>query len=102
MKKTLLIVLIVLLALLELYIGTAFLPMQWQHSINGKIVQLLPQSRDWAPITHPQIDQEIEQILREHIWLRISGYLFSAILLVVNAWLIRRVWRHLHAQQSAG
>jgi hypothetical protein len=37
------------------------------------------------------LGQEVEQVLREHIWLRVSLYLITALLLAVNAWTIYRL-----------
>jgi hypothetical protein len=93
-KKVALGALLTLLVLLELYICTAFLSMEWQNAINKYIPQIFPESRgDWTPITHPLLNQEIEQVIREHIWLRITLYALTVGLLAANAWLIRRVWR---------
>ena len=91
MKKTVLVVLLIPLLLLEMYLCTVFLPLHWQHEINGAIVRLLPERHDQTPITHPMLDQEIEQALREQVWLRVSLYLVDALLLAANAWTIYRL-----------
>jgi hypothetical protein len=94
--------LLIVSAVFELSIGTAFLPAEWQRSIGGKIVHFLPQSNDWTPATHPHLDQEIMQVVSEHIWLRVGGWLVLVILLGVNAWFMRGVWRLLHSKQRGG
>jgi hypothetical protein len=50
--------------LCEMYLFTAFLPMQWQRNINDSLPDILPKSHDLTPITHPCL-------LREHVGLRI-------------------------------
>jgi hypothetical protein len=101
MKKASLVTLLVLLTLSELYLCTAFLPLGWQHAIDTRIPRILPELHDWTPRTHPNLDQEIEQVLREHTWLRITVYGFFAIVLAANTWLIRWSWRLLQAQRRS-
>jgi hypothetical protein len=81
------------LVLFEMYLCTAFLPMRWQRAIDHNLVDILPKSHDWTPITHPLLSEEIESVLREHVGLRIMLFAVTLALLVGNAWLIRRVWR---------
>jgi hypothetical protein len=100
MKKIALIVLLIPLVLFEAYLCTAFLPIDWQHTIYKKIPRVLPESHDWTPITHPNLDQEIEQVLREHVWLRIGLYAVTIVLLVGNAFVIRWVWRFLRDRRT--
>lgn len=100
MKKTLLIVLLIPLILVEGYLCTTFLPMEWQHTIDTKIPRILPASHGWTSITHPNLDLELEQVLREHIWLRIAVYAVTLILLLANTWVIRWIWRLLRVTQS--
>ena len=71
MRKALFIVLLISLLVFEICLCTVFLPLRWQHEINRAIVHVLPEKHDWTPITHPMLEQEIEQVLREHIWLRV-------------------------------
>jgi hypothetical protein len=100
MKKVLLITLLIPLVLLEVYLCTTFLPLQWQHAIDSKMPRVLPESHDWTPITYPNLDQEIEQVLREHIWLRIALYVVTVVLLSANTWVIVRVWRLLQSRRT--
>jgi hypothetical protein len=86
-------VLLVPLVLCEMYLFTAFLPMQWQRTINDSLPDILPKSHDLTPITHPRLSEEIESVLREHVALRITLFAVTVALLLGNAWLIRRVWR---------
>ena len=93
MKKAALFALLIPLALFEIYLCSAFLPRRWQLAIDSGIRDILPRSYDWTPITHPLLSQEIEQVLHEHIGIRIAVYAITGTLLVGNAWLIRSVWR---------
>jgi hypothetical protein len=99
MKKAALFALLILLALFEVSLCGAFLPLQWQRAFDDGIRVILPKSHDWTPITHPLLSQEIEQVLREHTGLRIVFYVITVALLVGNAWLIRSVWRFLRGLQ---
>jgi hypothetical protein len=99
MKKIVLIVLLIPLVLLEIYLCTAFLPMHWQHAINDRLANILPTSRGTTPITHPLLDQEINQVLHEHIRLRIVLYAITMTVLAANTMLIWHVWRILRATQ---
>jgi hypothetical protein len=67
--------------------------MQWQRAINDSLLDILPKSHDWTPITHPLLSEEIEAVLGEHVGLRITLFAITVVLLLGNAWLIRRVWR---------
>ena len=93
MKKAALFAVIIPLALFEIYLGSAFLPGQWQAAIERAIRDILPKSQDWTSITHPLLGQEVEQVLREHIGLRVAAYAITASLLVGNALLVSFVWR---------
>ena len=99
MKKAALFALLIPLALFEIYLCGAFLPVQWQRAFDDGIRDILPKSHDWTPITHPLLSQEIEQVLRAHIGLRIAVYAITLALLVGNAWLICSVWRLLRGPQ---
>ena len=85
--------LLIPLVLFEMYLCTAFLQMQWQRAINDSLLDILPKSHDWTPITHPLLSEEIESVLREHVGLRIALFATTVALLLGNAWLIRQVWR---------
>jgi hypothetical protein len=99
MKKAAIFALLILLALFEVYLCSAFLPLQWQRAFDDDMRVILPKSHDWTPITHPLLSQEIEQVLRKHTGLRIVLYVITVALLVGNAWLIRSVWRFLRGSQ---
>jgi hypothetical protein len=60
MKKIVLIAALIPLVLFEVYLCTAFLPLQWQHAINNRVANILPKSSDTTPITHPLPSLEIE------------------------------------------
>ena len=99
MKKIVLIVILIPLVLFEIYLCTTFLPLHWQHAINDRVANIPPKSQDTTPITHPFLSQEIDQVLREHVGLRIVLYAVTIALLVANTWLIFLIWRLLRAAQ---
>jgi hypothetical protein len=101
MKKIALIALLIPLVLFEAYLCSAFLSLDWRHTIDVKIRRVLPESHHWTPITHPNLDQEIEQLLHEKVWLKIALYFVTIPLLVGNAFIIRWVWRLLHSGRTA-
>jgi hypothetical protein len=90
-KRAACMVLLLPLVLFEMYLCTAFLPMQWQRAINDSLPTILPKSHDQT--THPFLSEEIESVLHEHVGLRITLFAITVALLIGNAWLIRRVWR---------
>ena len=92
-KKTILSAALIPLVLFEIYLCTAFRPDTWQRAIDDHIPDIFPRSNDWTPVTHPLLSQEIEQVLREHIGIRILLYAITVGLLIGNAWLIRFLWR---------
>ncbi len=47
------------------------------------------------------LDQEIEQVLREHVWLNVSLYVITLLLLSVNTWAIYRLVRLLRSKRGA-
>ena len=89
--------LLVPLVLCEVYMLTAFLPMQWQRNINDSLPHILPKD-DFTPVTHPRLSEEVETVLREHVGLRITLFAVTVALLLGNALLIRRVWRFLRTE----
>jgi hypothetical protein len=93
MKKVILGVLLLPLLALEVYLFVGFLPLPWQHGLNAAIVHLLPDTRDWTPVTHPLLEQEIERVLSEHLWIRVCIKGITLLLLAVNAWAIYRLVR---------
>ena len=96
MKRPALMTLFVVLVLVELYLGTGLLPKAWQYTINdvvnGAVRHISSPRYDYSVVTHPAIDQEIEQALQESIWLRLSLYAVFAGLLAGNTFAIVRLW----------
>jgi hypothetical protein len=90
-KKSAWFALLIPLALLEMYLSTAFFPVRWQRAIDHQLSDIFPKSSDWTPVTHPLLSDEIESVLREQVGIRIALYVFTLALLISNAWLIRRV-----------
>jgi hypothetical protein len=59
-------VLLVPLVMCEMYLFTAFLPMQWQRTINDRLPDILAKSRDLTPITHPRLSEEVTGVIDRH------------------------------------
>jgi hypothetical protein len=100
MKNAALFALLIPLTLFEIYASGAFLPRSWERAIDSGVWAILPNSHDRAPVTHPLLSQEIEEVLRDHIWLRIVGDAITIAVIVGNAWLIYSVWRLLRRSQG--
>jgi len=92
-KRAACLVLLMPLVLFEMYLCTTFLPTSWQRAINDSLPNISPKSHDWTSTTHPLLNEEVEQVMREHVGLRITVFVVNLALLLGNAWLIRRVWR---------
>jgi len=93
MKRVATWVLLIALVLCELYFLTALLPMGWQRAIDLRIPHDSRQTHEWTSATHPLLSQEIEQVLREHFWLRFFLDAIALTLLIINTQLIVRLWR---------
>jgi hypothetical protein len=66
-QKALFIPILAVLFLFEIYMLTVFLPMNWQHSINEQIVVPFDrESYEQSKVTHPNLEEEIDQVLREN------------------------------------
>jgi hypothetical protein len=87
-RNAALFILLIALTLVEFCFCTAFLPAQWQHVLDERMRSLLPKSHDWTATTHPLLSREIEQLLGEHIGLRIALYVVTLALLIGNGLLI--------------
>jgi hypothetical protein len=92
-QKTAVLVLLIPLILTEFFPCAALLPRKWERAIENKIPGILSKSHDWTPITHPNLDQEIELVLHEHFGLRFVTYAVIVVLLAGNTWVIHRLWR---------
>lgn len=93
MKRIGLIILVIPLTLFEVYLCATFLPESWLRVISSHTPDILPKSNDWTPITHPLLSHEIEQVLREHIGIKLAVYAVTVCLLLGNALLIRLLGR---------
>ncbi len=100
MRKILYSIVMFLLVTIELYLCTAFLPLDWQHKIDGSIPEIWPSSHDMTAITHPLLSQEIQQALHQSLGLRIALYAITIALIAANAWLIYFVWRLFRSTQK--
>jgi hypothetical protein len=90
MKRTAFLIVLLGLVVLELLLLEGFVPYGWHHPISEALDHIFP-SQEYKP--HPNMDWEIEMVLRQHRLLRIGLYLFTAALATGNAFLISRVWK---------
>ena len=97
-KKTVFISIFTLLILFEMCMLTAFLPNRWQHALSQQLVRFQQETHDQSMITHPDLEGEIDQALRENPGLRIALNVTFGILLAGNTFLITRVWRALKSK----
>jgi hypothetical protein len=75
MKKTVLIILLLGLLVVELLLLEVFIPFGWHHPLSETLNRFFP-AQPYEP--HPRMDLEIDEILRQHTSLRIALYLLPA------------------------
>ena len=92
MKKAALGIALFTLLAFQLYLATACLPLRWQSAIDRTLAHVLLRQSSKPLMTHPALDYEIHQALREAPLLRVGVYLFIAVLLILNALLILKIW----------
>ena len=102
MKKVVRTVTLIALMLVEIYLCTAFLPAKWQHAIRITVARILPKTYDQWAITHPALDVEIDQVLRDNPGMRVGLYTFFASLMGGNTVLLVWVWRLVRRASHAG
>ena len=90
MKRSLLLLLVVVLVVFELFLLEGFLPYKWHHPISDQLDRVFP-SQKYEP--HPNMDWEIETVLSQHPVYRIVLYLITALLATGNALLISKIWK---------
>jgi hypothetical protein len=90
MKKSLLVIALLALVLVEAAILEGFLPYEWRHAIRQQSEKVFP-SKKYDP--HPDMDWEFELDFRQHPSHRAIVYGVSAILGLGNGYLIAKV-RH--------
>lgn len=93
MKRIVLWILLLPLMLVELYLCSAFLPMRWQLAVQHALPRILPKPYDYSLITHPALEQEIEQVLRNNFGLQVAFNALLLLLLAGNTFLVIRVWK---------
>ncbi len=89
MKRTAVLIVLLGLVVLELLLLESFVPYGWHHPISGLLDHIFP-GREYKP--HPNMDLEIETVLRQNPSLRIFLYLVTGVLAAGNAILISKVW----------
>jgi hypothetical protein len=101
MKRVALKLAIAVLLITELYICTGFLPNRWQVAIDHTLSQLLPERKpDQWDITHPALNEEIEQVMQEHPRLKLIVVAFIAFILALNTMLLLWAWKALRRKPS--
>ena len=83
----------------EMCLITAFLPAAWQRALSERL-NIHDESYKQSVRTHPQLIQEIDQVLRENLRLRIAVNLAFGVLLTGNSFLIWRVWGCLRVKRT--
>jgi hypothetical protein len=89
MKRSLLLLLVIVLMVFELFLLEGFIPYEWRHPMSEQLGRIFPAPR-YDP--HPNMDWEIETVLRQHRSYRIALYLITAVLASGNACLIVMIW----------
>jgi hypothetical protein len=89
-KRSLLLLLVVVLVVFELFLLEGFLPYKWHLPISDQLDRIFP-SQKYEP--HPNMDWEIETVLSQHPTYRIVLYLITALLATGNALLISKIWK---------
>ena len=89
MRRTLLLLVLIGLFLLELVLLEAYLPYEWTHAISERLDRIF-HTEPYAP---HQMDWEFELDFREHPSHRITMYVITAVLATGNAFLIAKVWK---------
>jgi hypothetical protein len=92
--------LLIVLVFFEAYLCATFLPSDWQQTIETNMHDALPITHDWMPITHPVLQQEIEHVVPQPEWARITFAFLTLALLVTNSFLIRWVWLSLRVERT--
>jgi hypothetical protein len=90
MKRAAVLIVLLGLVVLELLLLESLVPYRRHHPVSEALGHIFP-SQEYQP--HPNMDSEIEIVLRQHRSLRIGLYLLTAALATGNAFLISRVWK---------
>jgi hypothetical protein len=90
MKRTAFLFVLLGLVVLELLLFESFIPYGWHHPVSWVLDRIFA-AQEYKP--HPNMDWEIEMVLRQHHSVRIGFYLFTAALATGNALLISKVWK---------
>ena len=92
-KRTVLVLALAVLAVVEVGLLESFLPYQWRHAIHQQVDRVLPSDK-YDP--HPDMDWEFELDYRQHPAHRVVMYGVVAVLATGVGYVIRKTWRQLH------
>jgi hypothetical protein len=88
------------LLLFEILLLGPFLPDRWESAVDQALTAAYRASHDQSLVTHPNLEAEISQVLRENRRLRISLDFMAAVLLAANTLVIVKTWRALRFKGS--
>jgi hypothetical protein len=96
MKRLLSLLLLIVLIAIEVSLVADLLPRSWMPKT---VVDYSSKDdpKDWSLITHPAMDDEIDQVIKEHPGLKLSFTLLEVLLIAGNAWLIYRLRKNLRS-----
>jgi hypothetical protein len=89
MRRTLLLLVLAGLFLLEVVLLEAYLPYEYTHAVSERLDRIF----HTKPYPPHQMDWEFELDFRQHPSHRIVMYLITAVLATGNAFLIVKVWK---------
>jgi hypothetical protein len=92
--------LLLVLAVAELFLCSAFAPAAWQAAIVRAFSHFSPKTLDSSVVTHPALDYEIDDMMRKNPGLRIALDGVIVLLIGGNAFLLTRVWKSLRASRQ--
>ena len=93
-KRVALLVALLLLVGFEVLLLSVFLPARWQFFSDHS-----SQQYEHSLITHPNLDQEIQQVWNEHPRLRIAAIAIYGLVLSGNTLVLVKIWKTLKSRR---
>lgn len=91
MKRATKVVLLVVFLISELFLLTAVLPERSQLALQSKLTW----GSDNSLVTHPALNSEIDEVMRQHPAVRATMILCLTLMLVANTCVLVFLWRRL-------